>query len=193
MATGDDKPLELPVPVPARKKGVSFYRVQASRGRRGERQEAGRRADRGTSEQTLANNSRLVVVDQGGGPYRVLYVERPAQLGVQVPPPGPRRRRAGPARRPAPDRPAPAEVRLPQPGAPQTIAPLRRASTIPTPTRPSGPISRSWSASALATRSSCATASPRRPTSSTATTRSSSTTSRPPSSPRTSSPSCGTS
>ena len=26
------------------------------------------------SEQTLANNSRLVVVDQGGGPYRVLYV-----------------------------------------------------------------------------------------------------------------------
>jgi hypothetical protein len=27
-----------------------------------------------TSEQTLANNSRLVVVDQGGGPYRVLYV-----------------------------------------------------------------------------------------------------------------------
>ena len=28
----------------------------------------------GSSEQTLANNSRLVVVDQGGGPYRVLYV-----------------------------------------------------------------------------------------------------------------------
>ncbi len=27
-----------------------------------------------TSEQTLANNSRLVVIDQGGGPYRVLYV-----------------------------------------------------------------------------------------------------------------------
>ena len=26
------------------------------------------------AEQTLANNSRLVVVDQGGGPYRVLYV-----------------------------------------------------------------------------------------------------------------------
>ena len=30
--------------------------------------------DATTSEQTLANNSRLVVIDQGGGPYRVLYV-----------------------------------------------------------------------------------------------------------------------
>src|SRR6185437_15439398 len=30
--------------------------------------------DRSSTEQTLANNSRLVVVDQGSGPYRVLYV-----------------------------------------------------------------------------------------------------------------------
>ncbi len=29
---------------------------------------------RSTGEQTSANNSRLVVVDQGDGPYRVLYV-----------------------------------------------------------------------------------------------------------------------
>lgn len=41
--------------------GVGFYRIQA-----GPKTPA--------AEQTQANNSRLVVVDRGGGPYRVLYV-----------------------------------------------------------------------------------------------------------------------
>jgi uncharacterized membrane protein len=53
-------------------KGVSFYRVNAfAASERGEfRENNGARS----AEQTLANNSRLVVVDQGAGPYRVLYV-----------------------------------------------------------------------------------------------------------------------
>ncbi len=41
--------------------GVEFYRVRTQ-------------AKSETAEQTPANNSRLVVVDRGGGPYRVLYV-----------------------------------------------------------------------------------------------------------------------
>ncbi len=44
------------------KKGVQFYRVEASA------------VSEANDEQTLANNSRLVVVDQGEGPFRVLYV-----------------------------------------------------------------------------------------------------------------------
>jgi uncharacterized membrane protein len=48
--------------------GLSFYRVRVRAA-----SETGR-ADAATSEQTLANNSRVVVVDRGGGPYRVLYV-----------------------------------------------------------------------------------------------------------------------
>jgi uncharacterized membrane protein len=54
-------------------KGVSFYRVQVfpATDARGGRAPADLAA---STEQTLANNSRLAVVDQGGGPYRVLYV-----------------------------------------------------------------------------------------------------------------------
>ncbi len=115
----------------------------------------------------------------GGRPVPGALRGRPAQLGVQVPPPGPRRRRSGPARRPAPDRPAPAEVRLPRHARPARPAASSTGSTIPTRTRPSGPTSRCWSGSARSTRTSCGTASPRRPTSSTAITRSSSTTWRP--------------
>lgn len=47
---------------------VSFYRVQV----RAAAEAA--ESDGPTAEQTLANNSRLVVVDRGGGPYRILYV-----------------------------------------------------------------------------------------------------------------------
>lgn len=46
------------------RKGVGFYKVNAFAA-------SDKSADR---EQTAANNTRLIVVDQGSGPYRVLYV-----------------------------------------------------------------------------------------------------------------------
>lgn len=52
------------------KSGLSFYTVQAflsGEEKLGE-------SDLTTKEATLANNRRLVTVDRGGGPYRVLYV-----------------------------------------------------------------------------------------------------------------------
>jgi hypothetical protein len=52
--------------------GVSFYRVHAFPAADQPKAE-GEKAARPSSEQTLANNSRLAVIDQGGGPYRVLY------------------------------------------------------------------------------------------------------------------------
>ena len=58
---------------------MNFYRVQAfpateeAKDKRAGADAAASDAA-ATSEQTLANNSRLVVVDQGTGPYRVLYV-----------------------------------------------------------------------------------------------------------------------
>lgn len=48
--------------------GVGFYRVQARLASELAKPEAA------SAEQTLANNGRLVTVDRGGGPYRVLYV-----------------------------------------------------------------------------------------------------------------------
>src|SRR5262249_32709470 len=48
--------------------GVEFYRVQA----RLTSEMAN--ANAASAEQTLANNNGQVVVDRGGGPYRVLYV-----------------------------------------------------------------------------------------------------------------------
>jgi uncharacterized membrane protein len=46
--------------------GVHFYTVRAF--------PSADESSESTREQTLANNDRLTVVDQGGGPYRVLYV-----------------------------------------------------------------------------------------------------------------------
>jgi uncharacterized membrane protein len=46
--------------------GLLFYRVQVTESREDELLE--------TAEATLANNRRFVVVDRGGGPYRILYV-----------------------------------------------------------------------------------------------------------------------
>ncbi len=76
------------------KRGIHFYRVHAysspdeariqekprgAKSRAGEEKAEEKSEDEeslaaSTVEQTLANNSRLVLVDQGGGPYRVLYV-----------------------------------------------------------------------------------------------------------------------
>lgn len=50
--------------------GMSFYTVQVFL--KGEEHVPGQPAT--TREATLANNSRITVVDRGGGPYRVLYV-----------------------------------------------------------------------------------------------------------------------
>jgi uncharacterized membrane protein len=50
--------------------GVSFYRVRAAANQEWTQFE---QAD-ASSEATLANNTRLIVVDRGRGPYRILYV-----------------------------------------------------------------------------------------------------------------------
>ena len=65
---------ELPLPVPAREAGGELLHGPRLPGLGGGEDRRGARTPAGSSEQTLANNSRLVVVDQGGGPYRVLYV-----------------------------------------------------------------------------------------------------------------------
>jgi uncharacterized membrane protein len=77
IATTDDTMLGFRFQFRPEHKGVNFYRVRAFAA-------SGEKADKGiggdgpapapSGEQTLANNSRLAVVDQGGGPYRVLYV-----------------------------------------------------------------------------------------------------------------------
>jgi uncharacterized membrane protein len=52
------------------KSGISFYRLRVSA-----RDELGQFASEAAStEATLANNSRVLVVDRGKGPYRILYV-----------------------------------------------------------------------------------------------------------------------
>lgn len=50
--------------------GISFYRVRVF----AESEEKQLDRPEKTSEATLANNTRLLMVDRGGGPYRVLYV-----------------------------------------------------------------------------------------------------------------------
>ncbi len=73
MAAGDGKPLGFRFQFRPERTGVSFYRVQAFPA--ADEQKVEKAGDlKKSSEQTLSNNSRLVVVDQGGGPYRVLYV-----------------------------------------------------------------------------------------------------------------------
>ncbi len=72
-ATGDGKPLGFRFQFRPERKGVSFYRVTALPAADA-RKEHGVSDEQNSTEQTLANNSRLVVVDQGAGPYRVLYV-----------------------------------------------------------------------------------------------------------------------
>jgi uncharacterized membrane protein len=72
-SAGDAKPLSFRFQFRPERKGVSFYTVRAFPASEDARTEGGTVAA-GSSEQTLANNSRLVVVDQGGGPFRVLYV-----------------------------------------------------------------------------------------------------------------------
>jgi uncharacterized membrane protein len=51
------------------KKGLSFYRLRAQA-----KNELGLNSAAGSEEATLANNSTVIVVDRGHGPYRILYV-----------------------------------------------------------------------------------------------------------------------
>jgi hypothetical protein len=73
QATADGKPLSFRFQFRPARKGVSFYRVQAFAASDEAKGKPVSLAE-SSSEQTVANNSRLVVVDQGAGPYRVLYV-----------------------------------------------------------------------------------------------------------------------
>jgi hypothetical protein len=129
------------------------------------------------TEATLVNNDRIVVVDRGGGPYRVLYVCG-RRIGIS-PSCGGRSLKmtssswsawcASPAK--SPSSPLAISIRIP-------ICSIR-ISTTSMPTRRSVTISRCSCGSARKMKTSFATAFRKRPTCCTATTRSFSTTSRP--------------
>jgi uncharacterized membrane protein len=74
IAIADGKPLSFRFQFRPAHKGVSFYRVRAFAAAEGPKTLETGQTPSSSREQTLANNSRLVVVDQGAGPYRVLYV-----------------------------------------------------------------------------------------------------------------------
>jgi Putative glutamine amidotransferase len=74
LAAGNDKRLSFRFQFRPERKGENFYRVRAFAASDEKQAEEVAGHDQATGEQTLANNSRLVVIDQGGGPYRVLYV-----------------------------------------------------------------------------------------------------------------------
>ena len=73
-ATGDGRPLGFRFQFRPEKKGVNFYKVNAFVASAESPEKKGTIEDSRAGEQTLANNARLLVVDQGGGPYRILYV-----------------------------------------------------------------------------------------------------------------------
>ncbi len=72
VPSGDGRPLGFRFQFRPESRGINFYTVRAFAA--SDEPAAGEDPDEPSTEQTTANNSRLVVVDQGGGPYRVLYV-----------------------------------------------------------------------------------------------------------------------
>ena len=72
-AGGDGDPLPFRFQFRPERLGVNFYSVRAFLAD-DEASKVNDASDASTIEQTLANNSRVVVVDQGSGPHRVLYV-----------------------------------------------------------------------------------------------------------------------
>jgi uncharacterized membrane protein len=72
-ATFDGKLLGYRFQFRPEKKGINFYRVVAFAALSESPDKKGTIDEGRSGEQTVANNTRLVVVDQGGGPYRVLY------------------------------------------------------------------------------------------------------------------------
>jgi uncharacterized membrane protein len=73
-ATSDGTPLSFRFQFRPEKPGIHFYSVQAHSAGDLAAAKASAGQPPPSGEQTLANNTRLAVVDQGGGPYRVLYV-----------------------------------------------------------------------------------------------------------------------
>jgi uncharacterized membrane protein len=72
-APGGEQPLSFRFQFRPERKGINFYRVAVAAA--SDEKNAGDSSPGAPSgEQTRANNSRLVAVDQGSGPYRVLYV-----------------------------------------------------------------------------------------------------------------------
>lgn len=73
VAGADGEPLSFRVQFRPEASGLNIYTVRAfaASDQRAHQPDADPTT---TVEQTLANNSRLAIVDQGGGPYRVLYV-----------------------------------------------------------------------------------------------------------------------
>ncbi len=69
-ALKDGEPLAFRFQMRPEKSGVSFYRLRVSAA--GEREQFTN--PKISQEATLANNSRVLVVDRGRGPYRILYV-----------------------------------------------------------------------------------------------------------------------
>ncbi len=69
-AVKDGEPLAFRFQMRPEKAGVSFYRLRVSA--QGELEQFAN--PKISSEATLANNSRVLVVDRGRGPYRILYV-----------------------------------------------------------------------------------------------------------------------
>ena len=145
--TGDGKPLSFRFQFRPERRASASTRVRAFAASEEAKAEAATSDAAASSEQTLANNSRLVVVDQGGGPYRVLYVSGRPNWEFKF------------LRRALDDdeqiqlvgllRIARRQPKFDFQSAPATGRPARSstASTTPTPRRPSGPTSRSWSGS----------------------------------------------
>lgn len=71
-AEADGEPISVRFRVKPDQAGVSFYRVAVAP--EGKAAVATTQRAANTDEATLANNTRLVAVDRGRGPYRVLYV-----------------------------------------------------------------------------------------------------------------------
>ena len=69
-ARKDNEPLAFRFQFRPAKAGLSFYRLRV--GAKNEVEAPG--AQKKSEEATLANNSRVLVVDRGRGPYRILYV-----------------------------------------------------------------------------------------------------------------------
>ena len=125
-ATADGKPLGFRFQFRPEKKGIGFYKVVAFAASAESEAERGTidegpigRADPG--QQHPARRGR-----PGGRAVPGALPQRPAQLGVQVPPPGLAGRRAGPARRPDPDRQAGPKFDFQAAGHADELAPLQR-------------------------------------------------------------------
>lgn len=72
-ASGNDATLGFRFQFRPEHRGLSFYTVRAYAASDAKAHGPGSDGT-GSIEQTVANNSRLALIDQGGGPYRILYV-----------------------------------------------------------------------------------------------------------------------